>query len=248
VIAITRAVSPAIVACELTHLERQAIDFERAKAQHAAYESALRDAGCDVRSLPADDAQPDCVFVEDVAVVLDEIAVLTRSATTSRRAETPAIAEALAPFRVLRSIESPGTLDGGDVLRVGRTLYVGRTTRTNREGIEQLEELARGFRVVRVDVEGCLHLKSAVTLVAPSTLLANPRWVRKFSEHEVVEIDPTEPAAANGLWIGSKLLYPSCFPKTRQLLEARGLNVVPLDLSELQKAEGAVTCCSLLIG
>ena len=246
-IAITRGVSPAIATCELTHLERHPIDVALAKAQHAAYESAVRDAGCNVRSLPADDALPDCVFVEDVAIVLDELAILTRSATMSRRAETAAIAEALAPFRPLRSIEPPGTLDGGDVLRVGQTLYVGRTTRSNREGIEQLEALAQAYRVVGVDVDGCLHLKSAVTLVGPNLLLANPHFVRPFSELETIETDPSEPGAANGLWIGSKLLYPTSFPKTCRRLEERGLTIVPLDLSELQKAEGAVTCCSLLI-
>jgi dimethylargininase len=246
VIAITRGVSRALVACELTHLERQAIDVELAKKQHRAYEAALRDAGCDVRPLPADDALADCVFVEDVAIVLDDVAILTRTATRSRRAETPAIAEALAPFRPLRSIEAPGTLDGGDVLRVDQTLYVGKTTRTNTAGIEQLAALARGHRVVAVDVDGCLHLKSAVTQIGPNLLLVNPRFVRPFSEHDRIAIDPSEPAAANGLWIGSKLLYPASFPKTRRILEERGVAIVPLDLSELQKAEGAVTCCSLL--
>jgi len=247
IVAITRGVSTRIASCELTHLDRQPIDVARARTQHAAYESALRDLGCDVRALPADDSLPDCVFVEDVAVVLDDRAILTRSATATRGSETPAIAEALAPFRDLVSIEPPGTLDGGDVLRVGRTLYVGRTARTNSNAIEQLADLASGYRVIGVDVEGCLHLKSAVTLVGPDLLLANPRWVRPFSDHPIVEIDPSEPHAANGLRIGSKLLYPASFPKTRRRLEERGIAIVPLDLSELQKAEGAVTCCSLVV-
>ena len=247
-IAITRGVSRTMDACELTHLARQPIDVALAKRQHAAYEQALRDVGCEVRSLPADDTCPDGVFVEDTAIVLDDVAILTRSATLSRRAEMPAIEAALAPLRTLRRIESPGTLDGGDVLRVGRTLYVGRTARSNRDGIEQLAKLAPDHRVIPVDVEGCLHLKSAVTFIGPNMLLRNPQWVPRFSEHAVIEIDETEPAAANGLWIGAKLLYPSCFPKTRRRIEDRGVTIVPLDLSELQKAEGAVTCCSLIVG
>lgn len=174
-IAITRAVSPAIAACELTHLARRPIDFERARVQHHAYEAALVELGCEVHALPADVALPDSVFVEDVAVVLDEVAVVTLPGAPSRRAETAAVAEALAPYRPLRSIEAPATLDGGDVLRIGRTLYVGLTERTNRAGIDQMTAVLEpyGYRVRAMPVRGCLHLKSAVTLVAAGTVLGN---------------------------------------------------------------------------
>lgn len=249
-IAITRAVSPAIANCELTHLPRHPIDYRRAQAQHQAYEAALSGLGCQVHTLPADASLPDSVFVEDIAVVLDEVAVLTRPGAPSRRAEITAVADALTPHRPALSIEPPGTMDGGDVLRIDRTLYVGLTDRTNQSAIDQLSSLLapHRYQVRSLPVDGCLHLKSAATLVAPGTLLCNPRWieVKRFNGVQVLEIDPGEPYAANGLLVGDRIIYPTSFPATRRVLERHGLSLVPLDVSELQKAEGAVTCCSLV--
>jgi len=249
-IAITRAVSPAVAECELTHLERRPIDYRRATAQHRAYEAALRELGCEVRALPAETRLPDSVFVEDIAVVLDEVAILTRPGAPSRRAETASLAPVLSSYRPLLSIEAPGTLDGGDVLRVDRVLYVGRTGRTNQAGIDQLTRALApyGYRVQGVDVQGCLHLKSAVTLVGPRSLLANTQWIesKAFTECDIVDIDPAEPYAANGLLLGERVIYPTSFPATARRLEQRGVGLVALDVSELQKAEGAVTCCSLV--
>lgn len=218
--------------------------------QHHAYEAALVELGCEVHALPADVALPDSVFVEDVAVVLDEVAVVTLPGAPSRRAETAAVAEALAPYRPLRSIEAPATLDGGDVLRIGRTLYVGLTERTNRAGIDQMTAVLEpyGYRVRAMPVRGCLHLKSAVTLVAAGTVLGNWDWidVTGFAGLEVLAVDPAEPYAANGLLVGDRVIYPTSFPATRRMLERRGVAVRSVDVSELQKAEGAVTCCSLM--
>ncbi len=249
-IAITRAVSPAIADCELTHLARRSIDFETARIQHHAYEAALRSLGCDVHTLPADSALPDSVFVEDVAVVLDEVALLTRPGAPSRRAETAAVADALTPYRPLLSLEAPATLDGGDVLRIDRTLYVGLTDRTNQAAIDQMAAAIgpHGYGVRAVPVVGCLHLKSAATLVAPGTVLCNRRWIDPsvLAGVDVLEVDPAEPYAANGLLVGDRVIYPTGFPATRRVLERRGVALLPLDVSELQKAEGAVTCCSLV--
>ena len=251
-VALTRAVSPAIGRCELTHLARAPIDPARAAAQHAAYEECLRRAGCTVVRLPAAPELPDSVFVEDMAVVLDELAVVARAGAASRRAEAASVAEALAGYRALVFLREPATLDGGDVLRAGRTLYVGRTARTNAEGLAQLRDAVApfGYRVVEVRVEGCLHLKSAATLAAPGVLLVQPAWVSpdEFDlglEH--VPVDPSEPYAANVLLVGGTVIQPAAFPRTRARLEARGLRVEAVDVSELAKAEGAVTCCSLLV-
>ena len=249
-IAITREVSPAIVHCELTHFERRPIDLATAQAQHHRYEEALRRLGCRVQSLPADPALPDSVFVEDTAVVLDELAVVTRPGAPSRRPETAATAAALAPYRTLVHIAPPGTLDGGDVLCIGRTVTVGITGRTNRAAIDQLATALspHGYVVRAVPVQGCLHLKSAVTQVAGDAVLCNRRWVdaAAFAGMDIMEVDPAEPYAANGLLIGDRLVYPTTFPATRRRLEARGIVVEPVDVSELQQAEGAVTCCSLV--
>jgi dimethylargininase len=251
-IAITREVSATIERCELAHLARQPIDPARARAQHAAYEECLRRAGCEVVRLPEAPDMPDAVFVEDAAVVLDELAVITRPGAASRRAETAAVAEALAPRRPLVTLAAPATLDGGDVLRVDRTLYVGRTARTSAEGAAALRAAVApfGYRVVEVPVEGCLHLKSAATLAAEHLLLVQPEWVDVCAFDpalETVSVDPAEPYAANVLLVRGTVIAPAEFPRTRERLEARGAHVAAVEVSELAKAEGAVTCCSLLV-
>lgn len=249
--AIVRDVSPAIERCELTHLERATIDLDVARAQHDRYVQALAALGCSIARLPEDANQPDSVFVEDTAVVLDEVAVITRPGAVSRREETAAVEQVLRRYREIRRIEAPGTLDGGDVLRVGRTFFVGMSGRSNRDGLEQLQEIVApiGYSVVPVIVRGCLHLKSAVTEVAPETLLVNPAWLPEdsFREFERVEIDPSEPFAANALRIGNTVVHAAAFPRTRDRLAARGIDICPVDMSELAKAEGAVTCCSLIV-
>lgn len=248
--AITRQVSPAISRCELTHLQRQPINLAVAQAQHAVYQAALRSLGVDVICLPAEPDLPDSVFVEDVALVLDELALLTRPGADSRLPEVAGIATALAPFRELRYIREPGRLDGGDILVVGKQIFVGISSRSNASAIQQMQALLQpfGYRVQGIRVQGCLHLKSAVTQVAPGTLLINSAWVdqAQFGACKLIEIDPSEPYAANALPIGSHLLYQPCFPRTLQKLEKAGLQVLPVDASELGKAEGALTCCSLI--
>jgi dimethylargininase len=250
-IAITRKVSPAIARCELTHLEREPIDAGRAAAQHDEYEACLAGLGCELRRLPAEPDLPDSVFVEDCAVVLDEVAVITRPGAASRRPETASIAAALKPHRPLIQVREPATLDGGDVLVLGRTVYVGRSSRSDAAGIEQLAQLLAPFdyEVRSLPLRGCLHLKSAVTSVAPDAVLLNPAHVdgAAFGSMRRVEVDPAEPAGANALLVGETVIYPLAFPRTRERLESLGIRVVGVDVAELAKAEGAVTCCSLIL-
>ena len=249
-VAITRVVSPSLQQCELTHLPRVGIDVQLAREQHHKYVKALAELGCKVVTLPADAAFPDSVFVEDSAIVLEELAVIARPGVISRQGETAAIARALSVYRPLASIEPPGTLEGGDVLRLGKIVYVGLSGRSNPEGIEQLRSLIapHGYVVKPVEVQGCLHLKSAMTQVGPQTLLINSAWVKGFYFEGVdfVEVDPEEPYGANALLVNGIVIYPASFPRTRQRLEARGIVVRTVDVAELQKAEGAVTCCSVI--
>lgn len=249
-IAITREVSSALDHCELSYVPREAIDVARARAQHGDYQRALETLGCRVLTLPAEPALPGSVFVEDVAIVLDEVAVMTRPGALSRRAEVASVADVLRGHRRLLAIGAPGTLDGGDVMRVGRTLYVGESARSNAAGIAQLRALlgAHGYVVQGVPTHGCLHLKSAVTQLGSDTLLLQPEWVDRdrFAGLRVIEVDPAEPHAANVLRIGDVLVMPASFPRTRQRLLDAGFHVTAVDVSELQKAEGAVTCCSLV--
>ena len=225
--------------------------MELAAAQHADYEEALERRGFTVLQLEAQPELPDSVFVEDAAVVLDEVAIITRPGALSRRPETLTVAEALAPVRPLRQIDAPGTLDGGDVLCLGTHLFVGRSSRTNEDGIRQLGSLVEpfGYTVTAVPVSGCLHLKSAATPVASGTLLINPRWVSPaaFAGCRLIEVDPREPLAANALLAGGSVLYADSSPSTAAHLLASGMDVRLLAMSEIAKAEGAVTCCSLLI-
>ena len=248
--AMTREVSRSIVDCELTHLARTPIDVERARRQHAQYESALRQLGVVVIPLPEEPSLPDSVFVEDTALVLNECAVILRPGAESRRPETESVARLLSRYRKLHRIEAPARVDGGDILRIGRNIYLGISSRSDTNAAEQLQALLEpfGYDVHVTRFSGCLHLKSAVTQVGPDTLLVNPAWLDKsgFGNVKFIEIDASEPYAANAVIVGGSVIYPSSFPKTRKRLEAAGIQLVTVEADELAKAEGAVTCCSLL--
>jgi dimethylargininase len=248
--AIIRAVSPALPQCQLSFIPRQPIDLAIARSQHRAYEKLLLSLGAQVISLPAEPDLPDSMFVEDPALVLDELAVIFPLGAESRRREGATIAAALAPFRKLAYVELPGTAEGGDILRLGRKLFVGRTARSNAEGIAQLSRIVApaGYQVVGVPVTGCLHLKSAVTSLGQDTLLANRAWFDGscFEGYDWVDVDPAEPQAANALVLAGTVIFPASFPRTRARIESRGFRVMSLDISELQKAESGLTCSSLL--
>jgi dimethylargininase len=249
-LAVTRDISAAIVRSELTHLAREPIDVETARRQHDAYQQRLQDAGCEVVRLAAADDMPDSVFIEDIAVVFDELAIMTRPGAPSRRLETEAVASAMAAYRRIVQIEAPATIDGGDVLAVGKRVFIGESRRTNAAAIPQMvRHLApHGYTVHLVPVRGCLHLKSAVTAVSDDTLLINPEWVpsEHFRPLTLLEVHPAESYGANALRVGAEVIYPTAFPRTGARLESRGIRVVEVDVSEIAKAEGAVTCCSLL--
>jgi dimethylargininase len=249
-IAITRPVSASINECELTHMNREPIDLDRARRQHAAYERALEAAGCAIVRLDEAADLPDSVFVEDTAILFDEIAIVTRPGAATRRPETAPVAELLRSYRSVQEIEAPATVDGGDVLVAGRTVFVGQSGRTNRDAVDQMRRALEPFayEIHMVPVTGCLHLKSAATVVGENRLLINPAWVESeaFARVELAEIDPLEPSAANVLRIGRELICADRFPRTRERLEREGFVVRSVDLSELAKAEGAVTCCSLI--
>jgi dimethylargininase len=250
-IALTRAISPDIVNCELTHLEREPIDFSRAVHQHARYEQTLESLGCTIQRLPSLPNNADSVFVEDTAVVLPQLAIIAMPGAKSRRDEVSSVADALRAYRTLAFIETPGTLDGGDVLVIGSIIYVGDSTRTNREGIRQLAALAarEGYEVRSIPVTHCLHLKSAVTQIAEDAVLLNPDWVDAslFAGLRIIEVDPDEPLAANALRLGARVVYATGFDRTSRRLEQAGIEIHHVDMSEIQKAEGAVTCCSILV-
>jgi dimethylargininase len=249
-VAVTRELTAAIGNCELTFLHRSAIDFGLAQQQHRDYQSALSSLGCEVVVVPAPPGLADSVFIEDTALVLDDIAVMLRPGVASRQPEVAGVAEVLQQYKPLKAIEPPGTIDGGDLLRVGNRIFAGLSTRSNQSGIQQLRDIVSdfGMTVETVETTKCLHLKSAVSEVAPGTLLINTDWISSlaFKDFEMIPVDKEETHAANALRIGKNLIYPSSFPRTMNALVNRGIDVLPVDLTELQKAEGAVTCCSLI--
>jgi dimethylargininase len=245
-IAITRDVSPSVAQCELTHLARTPINYERAVEQHTQYRTLLASLGCKVIDIAADSVYPDCVFIEDTAIVFDELAVITRPGAESRRGEVNAVAAELAQYRKTVRIEYPGTIDGGDVLVLDDRVFVGRSSRTNGEGIAQLRKLS-GREVIPIELHGALHLKTAITRVSRDTLIVNREWLdlTAFRGWKFIDVDPSEPFAANALLVGDVVIFPNAFPKTRAKLAH--LDVHPVDADELAKAEGGVTCCSLLL-
>jgi dimethylargininase len=234
----------------LEYLERQEIDLAKANAQHQAYERFLAEMGASVLSLPAEKDLPDSVFVEDPAVVLDEVAVMTRMGAASRRREGESLAAALSVFRPLRWIQEPATLEGGDVLRMGRRIFVGASARTNGAGIDQFRrELAPfGYTVEAVEVRRCLHLKSAVTSLGDGVVLINRSLIdpEPLRQYRMVEVAAGEPWAANTLTLGGVVLIPAAYPETAAILEREGFRVRAIDISELMKAEAGLTCSSLI--
>ena len=250
-IALTRPVSPRIAEAVVTYMERTPIEYRLAEEQHAEYERVLARHGCEVVHVDAAPDCPDGVFVEDAAIVLDEVAVITRPGAKTRQGETSSMAATLERYRPLEHIVAPGTIDGGDVLIVDRTLYVGRLQRTNDAGIRQLRAIVKkhGYEVVPVEFTDCLHLKTAVTQIGPNTLIINPDWVDPtVFGLEWIEVDRAEPFAANVLRLGETLVLPAEFPHTRRLLEKRGFRVDAVHVSEMLKAEAGVTCCSVIVG
>ena len=249
-VAITRPVSRSINDCALSFHARRPIDVAKATAQHKAYEDCLTTLGVRVVSLAAEPDLPDAVFVEDPAVIVDEVAIISIMGAPSRRPEVHSLAVALSRYRPIKRLVEPATLEGGDVMRVGRSVFVGLSQRTNREGFGQLRNIlgAYDYQVRPVDVGGCLHLKSACSYIGNNSILINRSLVdpEQFRGFELIDVTDEEPAGANALLVKDVVIIPASFPKTRALLEQKGFCVRAIDLSELQKAEAGVTCTSLI--
>jgi dimethylargininase len=256
--AITRQVSSSINRCELTFHAKEPIDLTKAIAQHHAYEECLRLLGLRVVSLPPQPDLPDAVFVEDAAIVVDEVAVIPIMGAASRRPETESLARALSAYRKLHFMQPSATLDGGDVMRIGRRLFVGASSRTNAKGIAQLQAFLAPFdyEVTAVDVRQCLHLKSGCSYVGRNSILVNREMIdaTRLAEFVLIDVPSSEPSAANALVIEAMnegmneavVIVPTAFPQTIALLESRGFIVKAIDVSEFQKAEGGVTCKSII--
>jgi dimethylargininase len=227
------------------------IDVELAGEQHAAYRSQLEAAGYSVEVVPADDGQPDCVFVEDTAVIVGELAVLTRSGAPRRRGEIAAVADRLASRFPTTTIEAPGTVDGGDVMRVGDTFFLGLSERSNRSGVDQLAGIVerQGLHPVVIPVSEALHLKSGVLPVDGSTVVVTEGVVDidLLEGLDIVFESGDERFRFSALpLVSGEVLVTSAAPETSDMLARRGLDLIPIDISEILAADGGLTCMSIL--
>lgn len=249
-VAITHHVSDKINECELSYLDKSPIDISLAREQHAQYCRMLRDWGIQVFTLNVNRDHPDSVFVEDTALVLDQIAVLCRMGARSRRQEVEGIRPFIESQRKTVAIEPPATLEGGDVLIVGKKVFAGLSQRTNPEGVEALRGILQpyGWEVIPVKVKACLHLKSACTALDENTLLLNRAWCdpKDFPGFEIIPAPQEEPHAANALRAGSRIALYSGHPRTIDLVRSHGYDVTEINISELIKAESGLTCSSII--
>jgi dimethylargininase len=237
------------------HYDRRSIEIvaDRADEQHLAYVRALQDAGLTVSVVESNDALPDCVFIEDTALVWGEQALIGRL-WRERDGEQAAVEAVLRLSHTIVRLPPEATLDGGDVLHIEGTTYVGLSTRTNDAGADAVANFLSQFgrRVVKVPVRDCLHLKTGATYLGNGTLLAVPGWfdMRCFDITTVLDTAPGEQASANCLRIREHLIIPAGYPETGRKLQAfanqQGLHVTPLEISEFEKGDGALTCLSII--
>ena len=248
--ALTHEPSANLANCELTFVKQEKISNFKAQKQHLAYCEKLRNLGVNVITLLENAHLPDSVFVEDTAIVLDEIAIITAMGAKSREQEIDLISNKLSEFRPLAQIDSPATIEGGDILKIGKKIFVGHSTRTNKSGIKALGKIVADYdyEVIEVKVTGCLHLKTACATLDDSTVLINSDWVDRnvFNEFEQIEVPTEEPFAANILRVGETICMHEGFEKTKRIVENRAYQVETIDISEFLKAEAGLTCMSII--
>lgn len=234
----------------LTMGDRPVLDVERARSQHAAYRDMLTDAGYDLTVVAADENCPDCPFIEDAAVVLDTFAIITRPGAPERQPETGPVADALSALMPIQAIGTPGTVDGGDVMKVGNTVFIGRSARTNDAGIAQFAELASadGLRVVAAPVSEVLHLKSAAVPLDDETILIASDCTDPsvFVGYRLIEKPPSEKHGSALRLHDGRVVVTANSPMTIGTLQGAGYEVGWADTTEFQKADGGLTCLSLL--
>lgn len=250
--ALLRAVSSRVDQAELTFLDRVPVDLERAVAQHQKYADLLAELGHQVVHVASADELPDGMFVEDTAVVVEDLAILTRPGAASRRPELETMRVALAELGVrVAAVQPPATLDGGDVLQIGRSVFVGVSGRTNHDAVSQLRSLVAplGRTVVPVPVWGCLHLKTGVTALPDGTAVVNPDVLdhARFADAGIPVLRVPEPAGANVLLSGDRVILAASAPGTAALIEQRRYEVHTIDIGELEKLEAGLTCLSVFV-
>jgi dimethylargininase len=248
--AITHVPPPALERGERSFVGRPPIDMRLAYRQHDSYCALLGLCGATVTTLDDNRDYADAVFVEDTAVVFDGVAVMASPGAVSRRGEVAAMERELSKYRKIERIALPATLDGGDVVVTEKTILVGASLRTNEAGARSMADLTArfGFRVTRVPLHDCLHLKSACCALPDGRLLVNPAWLdaSPLANFELVPIPASEPFGADFAVAGDSVIVSETNPRTAELIHKLGFKVRETPLSEFEKAEGGVTCLSIL--
>ncbi len=247
-IALVRKPGPAFAHALSGHPQKHRIDTQRALDQHGHYVSALKQAGARVVILEPLDEFPDGPFVEDTAVIFEREALICCMKEPSRRGEVESVAEEVGNHRAIIRLEPPATLDGGDVLITEQTVYAGQSTRTYREAVTALADSC-GKPCIPVPVHRGLHLKSSVSFLGGNLLVIDPSRVETspFKNFEWIEMDESERYAANCLVLGKFVLMPAGFLRVADKIRGHGYQVIELEMSEFEKADGGVSCLSLII-
>jgi dimethylargininase len=250
-VALTHTVSPNITNGEVTFIDRQVVSYDLALQQHDAYCNALENCGAEVKKLSVNLDSPDSCFIEDTAIVVDEVAIITSMGSSSRQQEPETIALELAQYREIVRVKLPATLEGGDVLQIGRRLYVGVSGRTNIQGFQELAQILKpwGYEVIPVELKNCLHLKTACTAISEEMILLNPQWVASetFADYKVLLVPKEEGWAANTIRVGDRVFLQHGFPQTLELVNKHHNSIEILDISEFRKVEAGLSCLSIIL-
>ncbi len=228
-------------------------DYERALYQHRLYCEALEKCGVHVLTLKNDPLFPDGCFINDMAVITDNLAVMSNfSEHSPRQGEQQSVASALAGNHFLKFITAPGKLDAGDVADLDGHFYIGLSTHTNQEGAAQLAFFLKefGHEATVVDIspeENTARLKTAVTYLGNDRILIREELARHYAflAYEKVIVPKEEKGAANAFMVNGKLVLPSGYRKTMDALRLAGIPFLEVNVSEFEKMNGGLSCLSL---
>lgn len=244
--AIVRPPGRSYINCLSTHPLKQTIDVDKAKAQHEFFCKMLERIGFELIRLKADENYPDGCFVEDCAVIDENIAVICRLGPNSRKGEERDVEKILNSFKEIRRISSPGILEGGNVLKTDKEIFIGVSERTNVSAINQLKGFLRK-KTRQISLENVVHLKEICTYLGRNIMLVSKNYseILPFRDYEVIEISPEESYAANCVSYGDFVIAPKGYKQTAKKMEKRGFKIIEMETSEFEKGNGGITCLAL---
>lgn len=225
-------------------------DYHSSLEQHKNYVKSLEECGLEVKILDGDERYPDSVFVEDTAVLTEEVAVLCNLGAESRQGEESSILEPLLEFyEDVKRIRPPGTFEGGDVMRIENIFYVGLSQRTNKEGFKQFKDIVEeyDYKVHPVNLKDMFHLKTGIAYLGDDVCVVSGELKDnlEFRKYDLIEVPDVEMYAANCICVNDKVILPEGYPRTKSLIEEKGFTTINVDVSEFRKLDGGISCLSL---